>query len=113
MYQEPWSPLRNPESLTQATCDLPREAGMRQGSRLDLAPSPGAADAHVADSLAAALERLVSCPECGLPAEILSRFSLGSTEGAVAHIALGCVGGHFFRMAVDRLPAEVLLQTGL
>jgi hypothetical protein len=80
---------------------------MRQGSRLDLAPSPVAAD-----SLAAALERLVSCPECGLPAEILSRFSLASTEGAVAHIALGCVGGHFFRMAVDRLPAEALLQTG-
>ena len=85
---------------------------MRQCSRLDLAPSPGAADAHVADSLAAALERLVSCPECGLPAEILTRFSLASAEGAVAPITLGCVGGHFFRMAVDRLRAEALLHAG-
>jgi hypothetical protein len=85
---------------------------MRQGSRLDLAPGPAAADLDGAGALAAGLERLVGCPECGLPAEILDRFSLASTDGPVAHIALGCVGGHCFRMAVDRLPAEALLQTG-
>jgi len=83
---------------------------MREGSRLDLAPGPVPADPLAAGALAAGLERLISCPECGLPAEILDRFSLPSTEGAVAHIALGCLGGHFFRMAVDRLPAEVPLQ---
>jgi hypothetical protein len=77
---------------------------MRTGSRLDLLHGP--ADPGVASALAAGLEQLVSCPECGLPAEVRDRFSLASTEGAVAHVALGCLGGHFFRMAVDRLPAE-------
>jgi hypothetical protein len=60
---------------------------MRQGSRLDLAPGPAAADLDGAGALAAGLERLVGCPECGLPAEILDRFSLASTDGPVAHIA--------------------------
>jgi hypothetical protein len=85
---------------------------MPEGSRLDLASGDMAADTDSAVALAAALERLVSCPECGLPAEILTRFSLASAEGAVAPITLGCVGGHFFRMAVDRLRAEALLHAG-
>jgi hypothetical protein len=77
-----------------------------------VAAGPAAAGSLAAGPLAAGLERLVNCPECGLPAEILDRFSLASTDGAVAHVALGCVGGHFFRMAVDRLPAEVPPQAG-
>ena len=111
MYQEHPFTLRSPESLMQATQDSAREAGMREGSRLDLAPGPVPAVPLAAGTLAAGQERLISCPECGLPAEVLDRFSLASTEGAVAHIALGCVDGHFFRMAVDRLPAEVPAQT--
>ena len=46
------------------------------------------------------------CPECGLPAEITERFSLGSTDGPVEHVALACVDGHHFRMPADRLSPE-------
>jgi hypothetical protein len=81
------------------------------GEILRLGADTGLADTGLADTgLAAGLERVVSCPECGLPAEILDRFSLASTDGPVAHVALGCLGGHFFRLAVERLPAEVPLR---
>jgi hypothetical protein len=48
---------------------------------------------------------VISCPECGVPAEVTDRFSLPSTDGPVKHVALSCAAGHHFRMAVDRLPA--------
>ncbi len=48
---------------------------------------------------------LVECPECTLPAEIIERFWLYSTDGPVEHVAVVCVAGHYFRMALDRLPA--------
>jgi hypothetical protein len=47
---------------------------------------------------------VISCPGCGVPAEITKRFSLPSTDGPVDHIALRCVAGHHFRMPVDMLP---------
>ncbi len=50
---------------------------------------------------------LVTCPQCGMPAEIAERFWLSSTDGPVEHIALECVAGHYFRMALDRLPAPI------
>jgi hypothetical protein len=50
---------------------------------------------------------LLSCPECGLPAEITDRFSLTSTDGPVDHVAVSCVDGHHFRMPSDRLSAAV------
>lgn len=53
---------------------------------------------------------LVSCPECEMPAEVTDLFSLYSTEGPADHIALTCVAGHYFRMALDRLPADAQLQ---
>jgi hypothetical protein len=46
----------------------------------------------------------ITCPECGATAEITERFTLASTDGPVAHVALSCAGGHHFRMAADRLP---------
>jgi hypothetical protein len=46
---------------------------------------------------------LVSCPECRVPAEITERFRLPSTDGLVDHIVVLCAGGHYFRMAADRL----------
>jgi hypothetical protein len=48
--------------------------------------------------------RLVSCPECELPAEITERFWLDSTDGPVLHVCVCCVDGHYFRMPADRLP---------
>jgi hypothetical protein len=57
---------------------------------------------------------LIPCPACGLPAEITERFALASTDGPVDHIAVACIADHFFRMAVDRLPADaqVLVWAG-
>ena len=49
---------------------------------------------------------LVSCPGCGVPAEIIERFGLPSTDGLVDHIVVHCAAGHHFRMAADRLPAQ-------
>jgi hypothetical protein len=53
---------------------------------------------------------LVSCPECGMPAEVTDLFSLYSTEGPADHVALTCVAGHYFRMALDRLPSDPQAQ---
>jgi hypothetical protein len=51
------------------------------------------------------MQSLVSCPDCGVPAEITQSFRLPSTDGPVDHIVLHCAAGHHFRMAADRLPA--------
>ena len=48
---------------------------------------------------------VIACPGCGVPAEILERFFLPSTDGRAAHVAVSCAAGHHFRMAADRLPA--------
>ena len=53
---------------------------------------------------------LITCPECELPAEVTDWFSLRSTDGPVDHVALSCIDGHHFRMALDRLPADVIAQ---
>ena len=49
---------------------------------------------------------VISCPDCGVPAEVTERFSLQSTDGPVDHVAVSCVASHHFRMAVDALPAQ-------
>ncbi len=48
---------------------------------------------------------LISCPECGVPAEITDRFSLPSTDGPVDHVTVTCARRHHFRMPSDSLPA--------
>ena len=53
---------------------------------------------------------VIPCPHCGVPAEVTERFSLPSTDGPVHHVALRCVAGHHFRMAVDGLPAQAQEQ---
>jgi hypothetical protein len=53
---------------------------------------------------------VLPCPDCGLPAELLERFSLISTDGSVEHVAVACIAGHYFRMPADRLPADTRLQ---
>jgi hypothetical protein len=47
---------------------------------------------------------LTSCPDCHAPAEITDRFTLASTDGPVAHVAVSCLAGHHFRMPADMLP---------
>jgi hypothetical protein len=48
---------------------------------------------------------LEDCPEpgCGMPAEILDRYTLPSTDGPVEHIAVRCIDRHQFLMPVELL----------
>ena len=46
-------------------------------------------------------DRLVDCPECGLPAEIVDRFTLAGAPEPVEHVKLVCVAGHWFTPPVD------------
>ena len=36
------------------------------------------------------------CPQCAQPAQIIDRFSLGSTEGLLEHVKISCPDGHWF-----------------
>ena len=47
---------------------------------------------------------LTSCPDCHAPAEVTDRFTLASTDGPVAHVAVSCLAGHHYRMPADKLP---------
>ena len=49
---------------------------------------------------------IAACPQCAVPAEITERFSLPSTDGPIAHIAVACAAGHHFRMPASQLPAH-------
>ena len=51
-------------------------------------------------------DRLVDCPECGLPAEIVDRFTLPGAPEPVEHVKLVCVAGHWFTPPVDLLWPE-------
>ena len=48
---------------------------------------------------------LEDCPEpgCGMPAEILDRYTLLATDGPVEHVAVRCVDRHQFLMPVELL----------
>lgn len=43
------------------------------------------------------------CPQCDLPAEVIDRFSLPSTDGPIAHVKTACLAGHVFTPPVDRV----------
>jgi hypothetical protein len=47
---------------------------------------------------------LLNCPECGLPAEIVDRFTLDGSPTPVEHIKLVCIAGHWFTPPVDSIP---------
>ena len=53
-------------------------------------------------------DTLLDCPVCGLPAEIVARFTLDGVPRPVDHVKIACLGGHWFTLAVDslRLPAR-------
>jgi hypothetical protein len=53
------------------------------------------------------------CPDCGAAAEITERFTLASTDGPIAHVALSCTAGHHLRMSEDRLASPAGLLPGL
>ena len=49
-------------------------------------------------------ERLVECPACGLPAEIIDRFMIDGSPSPVEHVKLMCVVRHWFTAPTDSLP---------
>jgi hypothetical protein len=51
----------------------------------------------------------VRCPQCELPAEIVDRYSLSSTDGGVDFLKIACLAGHWFTPA--RTDVEVLTAT--
>jgi hypothetical protein len=46
---------------------------------------------------------LTSCPECGVPADVVERFVLASTDGPIEHARVHCAGGHRFLLSVATL----------
>jgi hypothetical protein len=50
----------------------------------------------------------VSCPECGLPAEVIGRVTLQSTHGPVEHVKTRCVTGPWFLTPADAVAAREL-----
>ena len=56
-----------------------------------------------ADGRFFAADPLFDCPFCGLPAEIVARFTLDGSPGPVEHVKIACVGGHWFMLPIDSL----------
>ena len=48
----------------------------------------------------------ISCPGCGVPAEIADRFSLPSTDGPVEHVVVDCAAGHHYRQRTGCRPGQ-------
>lgn len=49
---------------------------------------------------------LVDCPTCGLPAEIIDRFTLGGAPGPVEHLKVICVRRHWYTLPLDMFPVS-------
>ena len=43
---------------------------------------------------------LTHCPDCGLPAEVVHRAVLQSTDGPIEHVKTRCVTGHWYMTPV-------------
>ena len=58
------------------------------------------------------LPELIACPEpgCGVPAGVVDRFALASTEGPVELVRTWCLEGHGFTQPVDALAAWPVTQ---
>lgn len=44
---------------------------------------------------------LLECPNCGLPAEIIDRFTLDGVPTPVEHVKFVCVNRHWYTLPVD------------
>jgi hypothetical protein len=59
---------------------------------------------------------LAVCPECAAPAEVLDRFALPGTGGAVEHVRVACLARHWFLLPAASLPtmpsADAVAGTG-
>jgi hypothetical protein len=59
------------------------------------------------DGTATTLPELIACPEpgCGVPAGVVDRFALASTDGPVELVRTWCLEGHGFTQRVDAVAA--------
>lgn len=48
---------------------------------------------------------LITCAECGAPAEVIKRFVLTSTDGPVEHVKTRCVTGPWFTYPATAIAA--------
>ena len=57
--------------------------------------------------------QLTVCPDpaCQLPAEIVDRFVLASTDGPIEHARVQCLGRHIFTVPVARLVRAETVQS--
>ncbi|WP_426566433.1 hypothetical protein ACPPVT_07755 [Angustibacter sp. McL0619] len=53
---------------------------------------------------------LTQCPECDALAEVVARFTLGSTDGPIEHARVTCILKHGFVMPAERLVPEHLAK---
>jgi hypothetical protein len=53
---------------------------------------------------------LMPCPECGLPAEVIDRVTLPSTDGPIEHVKTRCVTGEWFLMPLAAAQAAEALR---
>lgn len=53
---------------------------------------------------------VIPCPDpgCGAPAEIMARWTFGSTSGPLEHVQTRCERGHIFTPTVDSLTAPAV-----
>ena len=56
---------------------------------------------------------LISCPDlsCGVPAEVIDRFALSSTDGPIEYLRTYCVGKHIFTVPAERVAQKVRVRT--
>jgi len=43
----------------------------------------------------------LDCPSCGLPAQIVDRFTLSGSPGPVEHLKIECTAGHWATLPID------------
>jgi hypothetical protein len=56
--------------------------------------------------------QIVACPDlsCGVPAEVVDRFVLTSTDGPIEHLRTYCVQRHIFTVTTERVAAKVRVR---
>ena len=57
------------------------------------------------------MDQPIPCPQCGAPARITERFSLGSTDGPVEHLKIGCVNHHWLTPLAETIAAPDIVTT--
>ncbi len=52
--------------------------------------------------------QLTRCPElgCSMPAEMVDRFMLASTDGPIEHVRTYCLAGHMITIPTERLATD-------